>query len=210
MYIDYPHDLSCLELKEQYLFGESLLVAPVIYEGSSTKKVYFPEGKWLSLFGNEEIEGSQMITWKAPLEEIPVFIRENSVIPLNLAKTYQLSSHVGNRVDQYDQLSFVIYLTNKVNYNFTDDLGNSVQFKAEVQSGVIHAQIITSYDKDITLIFRKAGKVSDALSNGNNFVPVNTIEQLKPNTVCQNGDDLYIQLCGMQNKVTLMQIKTIK
>lgn len=203
MYIDFPHDLSCLELKEQYLFGESLLVAPVIYEGSSTKKVYFPEGKWLSLFGNEEIEGSQMITWKAPLEEIPVFIRENNVIPLNLAKTYQLGSHVGNRVDQYDQLSLVVYLTDKVDYNFTDDLGNSLQFNATWQSGMIQAQMISSYEKEITLIFRKAGKVSNTQGNGLTIDPVSTIGQLNNNTVCQNGDDFYVQLGGKRNTVIL-------
>ncbi|MEX2461976.1 MAG: TIM-barrel domain-containing protein [Paenibacillaceae bacterium] len=199
MFIDYPDDLSCSELKEQYLFGDSLLVAPVTYEGDTTKKVYFPQGKWLSLFGNEEVTGSIMKTWKAPLDEIPVFIKQNSVIPVNLSKTYQLGSHIGNRVDQYEQLCLVIYMTNQIDYTFRDDLGTMIHVSAIQQSGLIHAVVTMSYDKPITLIFRKAGQVTCVEGNSGSFDTVNHLELLSELTVCQNDEDIFIQLSAQQN-----------
>jgi alpha-D-xyloside xylohydrolase len=203
MFIDYPDDLSCLELKEQYSFGESLLVAPVTYEGVTAKSIYFPQGKWLSLFGNEEVSGSQIMTWKASLDEIPVFIKQNSVIPFNLAKTYQLSSHVGNRVDQYDQLCMVIYMTNQIDYTFRDDLGNMIHIVAIQQSGMIHAQVVLSYDKAITLIFRKAGHVTRVEGDNAAFEPVHQLEQLDKLMYCQSGEDLFIQLSAAQSTLKI-------
>jgi alpha-D-xyloside xylohydrolase len=201
MYIDYPDDLSCLELTEQYLFGDSLLVAPVVYEGQTVKKIYFPQGKWLSLFGDEEVSGSQMKTWKASLDEIPVFIKDNSVVPLNLAKSYQLCSHVGNRIDQYDQLCLVIYMTDKVDYRFTDDLGHSIHLTAINQSGMIKVHLKTNYDKAITLIFRKVGQVNNVSGNDGVLVKVNQVEQLQNLAAYQSGNDLYIQLVGKEHSL---------
>lgn len=203
MFIDYPDDASCLELKEQYLFGESLLIAPVAHEGASTKQVYFPEGKWLSLFGNEEVTGSQLNIWKAALDEIPVFIKQNSVIPFNLAKTYQLCSDVGNRVDQYDQLCLVIYLIDQVNYDFADDMGNTIQLSAVQQSGTINAQFEIHCQAPVTLIFRKVRDVISVTGNNERFDSVVALEQLGDNAFYQSNEDIYVRLNGEQNIGTL-------
>ncbi len=74
--------------KYQYLFGKDLLVAP-IYEPGSRRKVKFPKGTWAYFF-NEEIKytGHTEIEMDFPIDEFPVFVRDGSIIPMNISRSY--------------------------------------------------------------------------------------------------------------------------
>jgi alpha-glucosidase len=81
--IDYTHDSKVYDLQfhHQYLFGPSLLVAPV----ESTKditKVYLPPGNWYSLYDGQSYTGSQEILIECPLYRLPVFVKEGAIIPM--------------------------------------------------------------------------------------------------------------------------------
>ena len=77
MFYDFPEQGICWELKEQYMFGPSILVAPILYEDQNERDVYLPSGnKWTLLMNGEVYEGGQTLHVTAPLDEIPVFIRE--------------------------------------------------------------------------------------------------------------------------------------
>lgn len=66
------------------MFGESLLVAPVFH--ASTATYYLPAGKWTCLWSNKVVEGPKWVTEdNYPLNCIPVFVKENSVIVLGPA-----------------------------------------------------------------------------------------------------------------------------
>lgn len=52
MMIDFPEDPEAYDLEEQYMFGRSLLVAPVLEEGQTVKEIYLPEGEWIDFFHN--------------------------------------------------------------------------------------------------------------------------------------------------------------
>ena len=76
-YTDFPEQNVCWELKEQYMFGPSILVAPVLYEDQNERDVYLPSGTtWTLLMNGEVYEGGQTLHVTAPIDEIPVFIRE--------------------------------------------------------------------------------------------------------------------------------------
>jgi alpha-D-xyloside xylohydrolase len=133
----------------------------------------------------------------------PVFIKQNSVIPFNLAKTYQLCSDVGNRVDQYDQLCLVIYLIDQVNYDFADDLGNTIHLSAVQQSGTISAQYEIYCQAPVTFIFRKVRDAIRVTGNSEILNHVHTLVQLSDHTFYQSNEELYIRLSGKQSKGTL-------
>ena len=77
MFYDFPEQDVCWELKEQYMFGPSILVAPILYEDQNERDVYLPSGnKWTLLMNGEVYEGGQTLHVTAPIDEIPVFIRE--------------------------------------------------------------------------------------------------------------------------------------
>jgi len=72
---EFPDDEKCWEAKEQYMFGNKYLVAPVMYQGMTKRDVYLPEGTWKSIHDGTEYKGGTTITVDAPLDVIPVFER---------------------------------------------------------------------------------------------------------------------------------------
>ena len=75
MFYEFPDDPACWEADEQYMFGSSYLVAPVLYAGMTERDVYLPAGKWKNMATGEVLAGGQKVTVAAPLEVIPVFER---------------------------------------------------------------------------------------------------------------------------------------
>ncbi|MDC7234293.1 MAG: glycoside hydrolase family 31 protein [Spirochaetales bacterium] len=80
MFLDFPEDQICWSLQDQYMFGRSLLVCPLLYEGETQRDVYLPEGRWYDFFTGEAIEGGQRIKVDTPLNHIPVFSRDKSLL----------------------------------------------------------------------------------------------------------------------------------
>jgi alpha-D-xyloside xylohydrolase len=78
MFYDYPADPRCWSVDDQYMFGPDLLVAPVTEAGVSERSVYLPEGIWRDAWTGERVEGGRDMTCPAPVERIPVFIRDGA------------------------------------------------------------------------------------------------------------------------------------
>ncbi|MEM9071860.1 MAG: TIM-barrel domain-containing protein [Myxococcota bacterium] len=68
----YPNDPNVIDLDDQYMFGDDLLVAPVLTE-ENAREVYLPEGEWFHVFTGERFEGGQTLTVDAPIGTPPVF-----------------------------------------------------------------------------------------------------------------------------------------
>jgi alpha-glucosidase len=81
--LDYPGDPAVYSVCDQFLFGDSLLVATVIRPGVDHRMVYLPQGGWHDLYSGERFEGKSRIIVDAPLERIPVFLKGGSIIPFN-------------------------------------------------------------------------------------------------------------------------------
>jgi len=79
--LEYQDDPSVHRLDTQYLLGEDILVAPVFTE-SGIRSVYLPDGEWRSYWTDERHEGGQTIDVDVELDEMPVFVRSGSVLPL--------------------------------------------------------------------------------------------------------------------------------
>ncbi len=76
-FFDFPNDTRCYEVEDQYMFGPDLLVAPVMEAAQTTRKLYLPEGSvWQDAFTNRSYEGGQWISVPAPIDVIPVMIRD--------------------------------------------------------------------------------------------------------------------------------------
>ena len=76
MFYVFPDDPECATLKDQYMFGDKYLVAPVLAPGIRSRTVYLPAGSWRDVDTDIEFEGGKTITVAAPLERIPVFERQ--------------------------------------------------------------------------------------------------------------------------------------
>ena len=79
---DFQNDRQAWETDDAYLFGEALLVAPVMEPGCTARHVYLPPGSWVDFYTGERHAGAQFITASAPADRIPLFERGGYVIPL--------------------------------------------------------------------------------------------------------------------------------
>ncbi len=85
LFVDFPEDLSTWDIEDQYLFGDEILVAPIYTEGQRSREVYIPAGStWTNAWTGEKVTGGKTISVDAPLENIPVFIKEGSAIDLKI------------------------------------------------------------------------------------------------------------------------------
>ena len=75
MWYAFPETEAFADLKDQYMFGNRFLVAPVLYPGVRERQVCFPEGSWRNVDTGEILQGGETRTVPAPLDVIPVFER---------------------------------------------------------------------------------------------------------------------------------------
>lgn len=79
MFYEFPQDEACWEVKEQYMFGSDMLIAPIAYKDMYERELYLPkDAKWTYMHTGETYEGGQTVTVHAPLEAIPVFFKDGS------------------------------------------------------------------------------------------------------------------------------------
>ena len=79
---DYPNDKTACEKKHQYMFGDSLMIAPIVDYGKRSSCVYLPDGIWYDFWTDREYKGGQTVRVNAPLDRIPVFVKAGAIIPM--------------------------------------------------------------------------------------------------------------------------------
>lgn len=86
MFIEYPADRACDTLDKQYMFGDSLLVAPIFKE-SGEVDYYLPSGKWINLITGEKAEGGSWRKEKHDYYSLPLMVKENTILPMGEQET---------------------------------------------------------------------------------------------------------------------------
>lgn len=80
--MDYTEDLRFRDVYDQYLVGDSILAAPVIYGQGNRKHVILPEGVWYRFSNGQRYEGGTEVDIEVPMEELLMFVKEGAVLPL--------------------------------------------------------------------------------------------------------------------------------
>ena len=86
MYYDYPEAEEAYGMKEQYMFGDKMLIAPVTNpvdkeSGLAAVKAWLPEGQWLEYETGTMLEGGQTVERLFSMDEYPVYVKAGSIIP---------------------------------------------------------------------------------------------------------------------------------
>lgn len=69
------------EIKDQYMAGEYLLVAPV-FTGQTSRKVILPKGRWYDFYTGDYVGNGEIITVTPGLDKIPVYVKDGGIIPM--------------------------------------------------------------------------------------------------------------------------------
>jgi alpha-glucosidase (family GH31 glycosyl hydrolase) len=91
MYYDYPESDEAYEFKEQYMFCNDILAAPITSPIDSisllaSKEIWLPEGEWFEWFTGTILKGPTVIKRNFSLEEIPIFVKAGAIIPMQLTE----------------------------------------------------------------------------------------------------------------------------
>jgi alpha-D-xyloside xylohydrolase len=85
LFFDFPDDPGCVDIDDQFLFGPDLLVAPILHRYAVRRKVYLPSNaRWTDAWTGRELRGGQTIEADAPLDRIPLYLRDGSRLPIRL------------------------------------------------------------------------------------------------------------------------------
>jgi alpha-D-xyloside xylohydrolase len=77
----HPDDKMCWHIDDEYYFGDDFLVAPVM-NSEGVRDVYLPYGKWVDFFHGKIYYGGQILKdYAVKLEEIPLFVRCDAILP---------------------------------------------------------------------------------------------------------------------------------
>lgn len=130
--MDFPADHQALEQRHEFMFGPSLLVAPVTEGKVKQWSVYLPEYTqgWIDFWSGEKINGGQSVNIDVTLDKIPLFVKAGSILPLGPEKQYaseDTDKPWEIRIYPGADATFDIYEDEGDNYNY--EQGKSATFQ---------------------------------------------------------------------------------
>jgi alpha-D-xyloside xylohydrolase len=80
LFVEFPDDPGSWSVDDEYLFGSSLLVAPLLHENANSRNVYLPPGTWIDYQTGKACEGGWRHLEAGPIAAI-ILVRDGTVIP---------------------------------------------------------------------------------------------------------------------------------
>lgn len=86
---DFPTDPRASDIDNEYMFGPSILVAPVTARGATSRTVYLPRGTdWYDFWTGRRLAGGQVVHRAAALGVLPLYVRAGSILPMGPEEEY--------------------------------------------------------------------------------------------------------------------------
>jgi alpha-glucosidase (family GH31 glycosyl hydrolase) len=153
---DNPYAEAVLkEIKDQYMTGEYLLVAP-LFTGQTSRKVVLPKGKWYDFYTGKYAGNGEVISVTPGLDKIPVYVKDGGIIPMMLPALQAPSA--GEKFD----LEIRYYGSKPGYYRLYDDDGETFDYEKGMYSW-----------REIKIIQDKKGKFSGTISKAEKGKPDN-------------------------------------
>jgi len=122
MVLDFSGDAAVENIGDQYMFGPSLMVAPVYTYKARNREIYFPKANgWFDFYSGKYINGGQKLTVDAPYERIPLYVKEGSIVPFGSEIQYtgeKTNGEITLYVYTGKDCEFKLYEDEGVNYNY--------------------------------------------------------------------------------------------
>jgi alpha-glucosidase len=146
--MEFPDDPKVANLSDEWMMGDSLLAAPILQDGDE-RAIYLPAGDWYAFDTNLVIKGSQTINVTAGLDEIPVYVRAGSILPL--APVIQHTSELPG-----GPLELQIYPGRDATFTLVEDDGGTKDYL----NGKIRRTTFQWNDSARTLMWKREGNYS--------------------------------------------------
>jgi len=154
--MDFNGDKEVKNIGDEYMFGPSLMVAPVYKYRARSREVYLPEQNgWYELYSGKYLTGGQRINADAPYERMPLFVREGTILPIGPDLQYTNEKPA-------DPITLFIYTGRDCDFTLYEDEGTNYNYEKGDYSNIRF-----SYDekkRELTIDERK-GEFSGMLKS---------------------------------------------
>lgn len=121
--MDFTADKRVYDIGDQYMFGPSIMVAPVYEYGARTRDMYFPEGKgWYDFYTGKFVKGGQQLNVEAPYERMPLYVKAGSIVPIGPDVQYAMEK-------QPDVITLYVYGGADADFTLYEDEGDNYGYE---------------------------------------------------------------------------------
>lgn len=193
---DWMDDELTYRISDQFMFGKSLMICPVVNKGALSRPVYFPGGKWIDFWTGERIDGRQNKSFLTPPDLMPIFVREGAIIPKQPVVQYLTGAAP-------QEITLLVYPSGESSYNLYEDDGRSLDYQKGICGiSTIHSSLIgTQWTLTI-------GKPQGAFVPSRHTYHVEAYMDIKPQNVTVNGSILGEDFWNWDEDLKLLKINT--
>jgi alpha-glucosidase len=150
LFWEFPDDAQrTVDITNEWMFGDDLLVAPIVQEGQKCRTIYLPPGEWTDYFRGQQYDGGKNIVYTVDPHtwaDIPLFVRAGAILP-----TEDVQQYVGQRPVKRIFLD-VFPASRTTSFIYYDDDGMTYAY----EKGVFYQQRLTTCDDGIGVHFDAA------------------------------------------------------
>ena len=150
--MEYPNDKNAKANTDSWMFGDYMLVSPVLDQGQTSKNIYLPQGTWTDYFTGKTYVGGQTINYAVNAEkwdDVPLFIKQGAIIPSQDYVDYVGQKKMENiYVDAFPDIK-------ETTFDYYDDDGNSYDYE---KGKYFKQKLSLSRNDDWTAVRFKTGK----------------------------------------------------
>ncbi|HKI47514.1 MAG TPA: DUF5110 domain-containing protein, partial [Balneolales bacterium] len=128
----------------EFELGKELLVAPVYKQGARSRHVFLPAGNWVNYWTGKREKGGKQVDVPAPLNQIPLFVRAGSIIPM---RRYASSVEKGND----DTLLLQVYPGKDSSFRLIEDDGTSNDYLKGIYASTLISQKSSGLADELTI-----------------------------------------------------------
>ncbi len=188
LFFDYPEVISYKNYSNAYMWGSTLLVAPIVDVNQITKNISFPVGEWIDFHSDKVIEGGGSYVVQAPLEILPLYVKRGSIIPMQPVMNYTDELPL-------DTLILEIYPSqfNDATFSLYEDDGVSLDYQSGGFTITELSQVIAPNDELVINISASIGNFSGKLTQKIYLADVHHMG-VKPSAVLKNNNPISERL----------------
>ncbi len=150
LFWEFPEDAGrTADLTDEWMFGDEMLVAPILAEGQAHRSIYLPQGEWIDYFRGQRYGGGQSIVYSVDPQtwsDVPLFIRAGAIVP-----TQDLQQYVGEHPVTRVYVD-VFPTTTETSFTYYDDDGITYAY----EKGAFYKQYLSASDNGIVARFDSA------------------------------------------------------
>jgi len=192
MYYDYPEAKEAYDFRNEYMFGDNMLVAPVTApakDGYAKVNVWLPEGQWYELPTGTLLDGGRTVERSFAIDEYPIYVKAGSVLPMYTDKVMNLS---GN--DEDIVVTVFPGPAGTSQFSLYEDNGDDKKYATEYA----RTQLTCVRDSSKLKITIGARKGSYAGMPGNRRFKVKVLSSQAPQSVTVNGSPVKYEYIGKE------------